>query len=134
MDYISNWRQASRINKGIEMECNECAVVSFSDRLHKVEIESSRMMEALEGIKSNTDELVNFSRQQVRMEERQIAHGQSLDRAFEAIKQCHDDSNKRLELIEQEIPTLVLARKCVFGSVVWLVGMTGAMAWALIFK
>jgi hypothetical protein len=45
----------------------------------RVELDSSRMMEALEGIKKNTDELVNFSRQQVRMEERQIAHGDALE-------------------------------------------------------
>jgi len=116
------------------MSCNECVAVAFTDRLHKVEIESSRMMEALEGIRQNTDELVTFSRQQVRMEERQLEHGKSLERAFDAIKMCHDDSNKRLDKIEDEIPTLLLARKCVFGSIVWLVAMTGAMAWALIFK
>jgi len=116
------------------MGCNECAAVAFGDRLHKVEIESSRMMEALEGIRQNTDELVTFSRQQVRMEERQLEHGKSLERAFESIKLCAKDSSDRLDKIEDEMPTLVLARKCVFGAIVWLVTMTGVMAWALIFK
>lgn len=116
------------------MECSDCVANTLVDRLHKVEIESSRMMDALEGIKKNTDELVNFSRQQVRMEERQIEHGKELERAFDSIKLCSQDSNERLERIETEMPTLVLARKCVFGSIVWIVTMTGAMAWALIFK
>lgn len=116
------------------MECSECVAQTLVDRLHKVEIDSSRMMDALEGIKKNTDELVNFSRQQVRMEERQIEHGKALERAFDAIQKCSTDSDARIERIEQEMPTLVLARKFVFGSIVWLVTMTGAMAWALIFK
>jgi hypothetical protein len=100
----------------------------------RVELESSRMMEALEGIKKNTDELVNFSRQQVRMEERQIAHGDALERAFAAIKDCHTGSDTRMAKIEDEMPTLVLARKAVFCCIAWLVMMTGTMAWALIFK
>lgn len=116
------------------MGCSDCVAKTLVDRLHKVEIESSRMMDALEGIKHNTEELVNFSRQLVLMEERQIEHGKELERAFDLIKLCSQDSDERLKRIETEMPTLVLARKCVFGSIVWLVTMTGAMAWALIFK
>jgi hypothetical protein len=91
-------------------------------------------MAALEGIKANTDELVSFSRTQVRMEERQLNQGQAIERAFAAIKECHDDGGTRLAAIEVEIPTLKLARKMVFASTIWMIGMTATMGWALIFK
>jgi len=97
-------------------------------------MDSARLMAALEGIKANTDELVSFSRTQVRMEERQLNQGQAIERAFAEIKKFHDDGGTRLAAIEVEIPTLILARKMVFASTIWMIGMTATMGWALIFK
>lgn len=116
------------------MSCTDCPNAGLQDRIQRVEMDSARLMAALEGIKANTDELVSFSRTQVRMEERQLNQGQAIERAFAAIKECHDDGGTRLTIIESEMPTLILARKAVFASMVWMIMMTATMAWALIFK
>ncbi len=116
------------------MSCSECPNAGLSDRIQRVEMDSARLMAALEGIKANTDELVSFSRTQVRMEERQLNQGQAIERAFAAIKECNDDGGTRLAAIEAEIPTLVLARKMVFASMIWMIMMTATMAWQIIFR
>lgn len=96
----------------------------FEDRMRLVEHNDVRFAEALEGIKKNTDELLSIARQQVRLEERQISHGQAIDRAFKAIEaQTHAIEtltaafDARIRLLESNAPTNNLATKWIFAGV-----------------
>lgn len=103
-------------------------------RVNKVELDNVRLAVTLEAIKHNTDELVNFARQQVRIEERQIEQGRAIERAFTALEMCRKDVSDRLTLIEVEMPTIKLVRGWIFSFVLWAMGMTGAVVWQIIFK
>lgn len=78
--------------------------------------------DAIQSFKENTDELVNFARKQVQIEERQVHHTQALDRAFQAIKEV----GGRVTAIEKEMPTTILARGWVFMAAIGIVSLAGA--------
>lgn len=100
---------------------------------------------AISAIKKNTDKIVEFAEQLTRLDERHMNTTEAVGRAFRAIEReerkrteqiekCEKDINERLTKIEQEMPTLTMARNWLFGFVIWALGMTGGMAWLIIFK
>lgn len=108
------------------MACDECPNNGLAERVTAVEHDTIRFASALEGIKANTDELVVFARQQVRLEERQISQGQAIERAFKAIEDIGNKLDIRLKALEANAPTNNLASKWVFLAVVGIVGGVGA--------
>ena len=115
----------------------------------------SWMRKALESIQESTKEIAESSRAMVRLEMEAIELKSSLARSFNAIEReeservqaDHDIANKveavfnriesRLTEIEREMPTLTLARTCVFAVIamaatnfaglVWMLLKTGAL-------
>lgn len=111
------------------MSCNECPNSGLVERVGQIERETARFAAALEGIRANTDELVNFASQQVRLEERQISQGQAIDRAFRAIEDMTAKIDVRLRTIEAAMPTNSMAAKWVFA---WVLGLSTIVGAALI--
>lgn len=108
------------------MPCDQCPNNGLAERVTAVEHDTIRFASALEGIKANTDELVTFARQQVRLEERQISQGQAIERAFDAIKDMSNKLDIRISALEANAPTNNLASRWVFLAVVGVVGGVGA--------
>ena len=108
------------------MACDECPNSGLAQRVTAVEHDTIRFASALEGIKANTDELVTFARQQVRLEERQISQGQAIERAFDAIQDIGNKLDIRVKLLEANAPTNNLATKWVFGAVVFILAGVGS--------
>lgn len=106
--------------------CGDCPNNGLVDRVSQIERETIRFASALEGIKENTDELVNFARQQVRLEERQISQGQAIERAFKAIEDMGNKLDARIRTLEANAPTNNLASKWVFGAVIFIVAGVGS--------
>lgn len=108
---------------------NDCAGTceDFDARLRQVEHNDVRFSEALEGIKKNTDELLSVARQQVRLEERQISQGQTLDRMFKTMEEANKSFDARIRLIESNAPTNNLATKWIFAGVA--AAISAAVTW-----
>ena len=97
--------------------CDKKWCEEIQDRLREVEHNDVHFAEALEGIKKNTDELLSVARQQVRLEERQISHGQALDRMFKTMEESNKAFDARIRLLESNAPTNNLASKWIFAGV-----------------
>lgn len=109
------------------------------------EIRLTVLEQAIEAIKQNTDRIVEFAEKMTRLDERHMNTTEAVGRAFRAIERERDDRVEqvakgekeiveRLILIEREMPTLTMARNWLFGFVIWALGMTGGMAWLILFK
>lgn len=114
-------------------QCGDCPNAGLSDRFEQsekrmieTEKEVARFASALEGIKANTDELLNVAKQQIRLEERQISQGQAIERAFKAIEDIGSKMDARVRALEATAPTNNLASRWVFGAVVFIVAGVGA--------
>lgn len=109
------------------------------------EVRLTVLEQAIEAIKQNTDRIVEFAQAMTRLDERHMNITEAVGRAFRAIEReekertqqiaaCEKEIAQRLLLIEREMPTLTMARNWLFGFVIWALGMTGGMAWLIIFK
>ena len=109
------------------------------------EIRLTVLEQAIEAIKQNTDRIVEFAEKMTRLDERHMNTTEAVGRAFRAIEReekqrieqvakCEKEIVERLILIEREMPTLTMARNWLFGFVIWALGMTGGMAWLILFK
>lgn len=107
-------------------DCKQ-ALDELEERMRDAEHGFVRHAEALEDIKKNTDELLSVARQQARLEERQISHGQAIDRAFAAIEKLSAASDARLRLLESNAPTNNLATKWIFAGVA--AAISAAVTW-----
>lgn len=95
-------------------------LATLEARLTGHEAIQDRLSTALDRITQTQERLAKNLQRLTVMEERDKVRKESMERLFMTIEKL----DKRLELIEVQLPTLNLARKCVFGAVVWAVSVS----------
>lgn len=117
--------------------CDQCeARLVFQGDISALKTNYDWLVKAVDAIQQSTQEIANSSKAMVRLEAEGNETRAALSRAFEAVKSEElariksDDALRvsvdagfkdvadRLALIEREMPTLTLARTCVFGVIV----------------
>lgn len=97
-------------------------------RIAVLERDGEWIKRSLGAIETNTAETAKSIRQLVTIEERTLTHAGAIERCFGAV----DAVCKRVKVLEDEMPTLKLARGWVFGFVAWALVNTGGLFWLLL--
>ena len=80
-----------------------------------IEVRLAMLEDAIKRIDKSMGQIAVAMTSLVRMEETQKANNEGLIRAFAAIGTLEEDANKRLLILEKEMPTLSLSRATVFA-------------------
>lgn len=107
------------------------------ERLRRVEQEQGEMREVIMSLKESQQSISNSLERLVRLEERHIETREALSRAFAQIERhaqmihevrlrIPEELEKRLRLVEQDMPGLVEMRRWMTAGVMSIVGLIGA--------
>lgn len=97
-------------------------------RLRVLEHRANESDRALAAIQRSTAEISASLSALVRLEEQHAETRRSLERAFSALQ----EQSKRIDTIEDQMPTLRLVQRWVLGAIAGLLSAAGLAVWALI--